>query len=58
MTKRSMTSEEIAANLYAAAMSDTNTEAEHEFHYIDDADCYGDAYVDAMMMGMLEDIQY
>ena len=58
MTKRSMTSEEIAANLYAAAMSDTNTESEHEFHYVDDADAYGDAWVDDMMMGIIEDIQY
>ena len=48
-----MSSDEIAAGLYAAAMSDTNTEADHEFHYID---C--DSWVDDMMMGVLEDIQY
>ena len=50
---KSMSSDEIAANLYAAAMSDTNTDAEHEFHYVD---C--DSWVDDMMMGILEDIQY
>ena len=55
---KTMTSDEIAAGLYAAAMSDTNTEAEHEFHYVDSEEYYGDAYVDDMMMSILEDLQY
>ena len=52
MTKqKTMTSDEIAAALYAGAMSDNSTDAEHEYHFSSD-------WIDDMMMGVLEDIQY
>ena len=46
---KTMTSDEIAANLYAAAMSDSNTEAEHDFHYVDSDEYYGDEYANEVI---------